>query len=65
MPWWDFYKLWTYQFEKGPIERLDTAQITGAGVVVPDSMPDLRGDSFGLTQSQIRLHDSKIGRAHV
>ena len=58
MPWWDFYKLWTYQFEKGPIERLDTAQITGAGVVVPDSMPDLRGDSFGLTQSQIRLHDS-------
>lgn len=58
MPWWDFYKLWTYQFEKGPIERLDTAQITGAGVVVPDAMPDLRGDSFGLTQSQIRLHDS-------
>ena len=58
MPWWDFYKLWTYQFEKGPIERLDTAQVTGAGVVVPDAMPDLRGDSFGLTQSQIRLHDS-------
>jgi hypothetical protein len=58
MPWWDFYKLWTYQFEKGPIERLDTAQVTGAGVVVPDAMPDLRGDSFGVTQSQIRLYDS-------
>jgi hypothetical protein len=58
MAWWDFYKLWTYQFEKGPIERMDTAQITGAGVVVPDAMPDLRGDSFGLTQSQIRLYDS-------
>jgi hypothetical protein len=58
MAWWDFYKLWTYQFEKGPIERMDTAQITGAGVVVPDAMPDLRGDSFGLSQSQIRLYDS-------
>lgn len=58
MPWWDFYKLWTYQFEKGPIERLDTTQITGAGVVVPDAMPDLRGDTFGVTQSQIRLYDS-------
>jgi hypothetical protein len=58
MAWWDFYKLWTYQFEKGPIERMDTTQITGAGVVVPDAMPDLRGDSFGLGQSQIRLYDS-------
>ena len=58
MAWWDFYKLWTYQFEKGPIERMDTSQITGAGVVVPDAMPDLRGDSFGLGQSQIRLYDS-------
>jgi hypothetical protein len=58
MPWWDFYKLWTYQFEKGPIERLDTTQITGAGVVVPDAMPDLRSDSLGVGQSQIRLYDS-------
>lgn len=58
MPWWDFYKLWTYQFEKGPIEKLDTAQMTGAGVVVPDAMPDLRGDSYGVSQSQIRLYDS-------
>lgn len=58
MAWWDFYKLWTYQFEKGPIERLDTAQVTGAGVVVPDAMPDLRGDSYSATQSQLRLYDS-------
>lgn len=58
MAWWDFYKLWTYQFEKGPIERLDTTQISGAGVVMPDAMPDLRGDSYGVTQSQIRLYDS-------
>jgi hypothetical protein len=59
MPWWDFYKLWTYQFEKGPIERLDNTQITGAGVVVPDAMPDLRSDTFaGANQTQIRLYDS-------
>ena len=58
MPWWDFYKLWTYQFEKGPLERLDTANLTGAGVVVPDAMPDLRSDAFSDNRSQIRLHDS-------
>lgn len=58
MPWWDFYRLWTGQFEKGPLERLDNAQLTGAGVVVPDAMPDLRGDSFGDGRSQVRLHDS-------
>jgi hypothetical protein len=58
MPWWDFYKLWTYQFEKGPIERMSKGEITGAGVVVPDAMPDLRGDAYAATQSQIRLHDS-------
>jgi hypothetical protein len=58
MPWWDFYRLWTGQFEKGPLERLDSAQLTGAGVVVPDAMPDLRGDAFGDGRSQIRLHDS-------
>jgi len=58
MAWWDFYRLWTYQFEKGPIERLSDTQVTGAGVIVPDAMPDLRGDSYGATQSQIRLYDS-------
>lgn len=58
MAWWDFYRLWTYQFEKGPLERLDSASLTGAGVVVPDAMPDLRGDAYGDVRSQIRLHDS-------
>jgi len=57
MAWWDFYKLWTYQFERGPIERMDNSQITGAGVVVPDAMPDLRGDTYS-SQTQIRLYDS-------
>jgi hypothetical protein len=58
MAWWDFYKLWTYQFEKGPLERLDKGEVTGAGIVVPDAMPDLRGDAYAATQAQIRLHDS-------
>ena len=58
MAWWDFYKLWTYQFDKGPVERLSKSDIAGAGVVVPDAMPDLRGDAYSATQSQIRLHDS-------
>ena len=58
MPWWDFYRLWTYQFEKGPIERIDSSQMTGAGIVVPDAMPDLRGDAYGTGQSQLRLYDS-------
>ncbi len=57
MAWWDFYKLWTYQFEKGPIERIDSSQVTGAGIIVPDAMPDLRGDSYA-SQTQIRLYDS-------
>lgn len=57
MAWWDFYKLWTYQFEKGPIERIDSSQMTGAGIIVPDAMPDLRGDTYA-SQTQIRLYDS-------
>jgi len=58
MAWWDFYKLWTYQFEKGPLERLDKGEVVGAGVVVPDAMPDLRGDAYAASTAQIRLHDS-------
>jgi hypothetical protein len=61
MAWWDFYKLWTYQFEKGPIEKksFNNSQLTGAGVTVPDAMPDLRGELWsGGTRGQIRLHDS-------
>ena len=61
MPWWDFYRLWNYQFEKGPIEKRDfnNTQLTGAGVVVPDAMPDLRGEMWnGGAKGQVRLHDS-------
>jgi hypothetical protein len=61
MAWWDFYKLWTYQFEKGPIEKknFNNSQLTGAGVTVPDAMPDLRGELWsGGAKGQVRLHDS-------
>lgn len=62
MAWWDFYKIWTYEFEKGPLELSKTSkdsQITGAGVTVPDAMPDLRGELWsGGAKGQVRLHDS-------
>lgn len=61
MAWWDFYKLWTYQFEKGPIEKrgYENSQATGAGITVPDAMPDLRGEPWsGGSKGQIRLYDS-------
>lgn len=61
MAWWDFYKLWTYQFEKGPIERrgFENSQATGAGITVPDAMPDLRGEPWNAgSKGQIRLYDS-------
>lgn len=61
MAWWDFYKLWTYQFEKGPIERrgYESSQATGAGITVPDAMPDLRGEPWNAgSKGQIRLYDS-------
>ena len=60
MPWWDFYKVWTYSFEKGPLERQKDRQLqTGAGVGVPDAIPDLRGEAWGGgAQGQVRLHDS-------
>lgn len=61
MPWWDWYKLWTYTFEKNPLEksRTDTSQLSGAGVGQPEAIPDLRGEAWGGgTKGQIRLHDS-------
>ncbi len=61
MAWWDFYKLWTFEFENGPIEKrnINNSQLTGAGVTVPDAMPDIRGEVWsGGTRGQIRLHDS-------
>lgn len=55
MAWWEFYKLWNYQFEKGPLEKLDSKDYIGAGISTPDGVPDIRGDGW---KGQIRLHDS-------
>lgn len=48
MSWTDFFKLFTYSFEKDPLSRkTDKRQLTGAGVTQPDAMPDLRsGDGM-------------------
>lgn len=37
---------------------MSKGDVAGAGMIVPDAMPDLRGDSYSAGQSQIRLHDS-------
>lgn len=61
MPWWDFYKLWTYSFEKDPLsKKTQKTQIQGAGISSPD-MPDIRGDGSmwgGGAQGALRLIDS-------
>jgi hypothetical protein len=61
MPWWDFYKLWTYTFEKGPLEKRRERQrdMAGAGIGIPEAIPDLRGEAWGGgSQGQVRLHAS-------
>lgn len=61
MPWWDFFKLWTYSFEKGPLERQsrNPDQMTGAGISMPEAIPDLRGDSWsGGGKGSVALRDS-------
>jgi len=62
MPWWDYYKLWTYSFEDDPIARRRKRKraVSGAGVVLPDAIPDIRQDGsfWGGGRGLIRLHDS-------
>jgi hypothetical protein len=61
MPWWDFYKVWTYNFEKGPLQKRRDLEkmLTGAGVGVPEAIPDLRGEAWGGgPRGFVRLHDS-------
>ena len=62
MPWWDFYKLWTYSFERGPIEKAGSQRdLTGAGHSQGDAVPDIRSDgSFwgGGQSSTLRLRES-------
>ena len=61
MPWWDFYKLFTYSFAKDPLsKKAQQKEITGAGVPYADVIPDIRQDgSFsGGGRGLVRLHDS-------
>lgn len=61
MPWWDFYKLFTYAFEPDPLQkRSDAQQATGAGVTQPDAIPDIRQDGsfWGGGRGLIRLRDT-------
>lgn len=61
MPWWDFFKLWTYSFEKGPLERQSrtSTHLTGAGISMPDAIPDLRGEAWGGgSKGSVALRDS-------
>jgi len=61
MAWWDFYKLWTFTFEKGPLEKQKQRLrgMSGAGIGIPEGIPDLRGEAWGGgSQGQVRLHAS-------
>lgn len=61
MAWWDFHKIWSGSFVKGPLQsrKLDNTQLTGAGFASPESMPDLRGETWGSTTGgSVRLVDS-------
>ncbi|RDJ35600.1 MAG: hypothetical protein DWQ19_12345 [Crenarchaeota archaeon] len=45
MPFWDFYKIFTYAFEDDPQTKRDKARdLTGAGVSAPDVLPYIRQD---------------------
>lgn len=43
MPWYDFYKIWTYAFTQDPIaKKVDVRKLDGAGTTQPDAIPDIR-----------------------
>lgn len=61
MPWWDFYKLFSYAFEKDPLaKRLHRKNIVGAGFGGVDAIPDIRQDGsfWGGGRGMLRLRDS-------
>ena len=61
MPWWDFFKLWSYARRDDPFsEKLRNRQLTGAGVTQPDAIPDIRqgGEFWGGSRGVIRLRES-------
>ena len=60
--WYDFYKLFTYSFTPDPVEKSKRIRdLTGAGVTVPDAIPDIRaqdGSYWGGGRGLVRLRDS-------
>ena len=61
MPWWDFYKLWTYSFEEDPQTKINrNRELVGAGVSLPEAIPNIRQDGsyWGGGKGLIRLRDT-------
>ena len=62
MAWYDFYKLFSYSFTPDPLEKSKRIRdLTGAGVTVPDAIPDIRaqdGSYWGGGRGLVRLRDS-------
>lgn len=61
MPWWDFYKLWTYSFEEDPQTKMNrNRELVGAGVSLPEAIPNIRQDGsyWGGGKGLIRLRDT-------
>ena len=62
MPWWDYFKIFTYAFEDDPLsKKIQSQQATGAGVTQPDAVPNIRGDGShwgGSGGGQVQLRDS-------
>jgi len=61
MPWWDWYKLFSYTFEKDPYSKAaNKLDLTGAGIGSPDAVPDIRQDGsyWGGGRGSVRLRDS-------
>lgn len=58
--WWNVFRLWTYAMSKGPLDQQDDNDLDGAGVLNPESIPDIRGDGsyWSGGKSAVRLHDS-------
>lgn len=61
MPWWDFFKLFTYAFEDDPLsKKAQQQQATGAGTSQDGAVPNIRGDGsfWGGGRGLVQLRDS-------
>lgn len=61
MAWWEFFKVFTYAFTDGPLDKRGRRELAGAGVSQPEALPDARAGmdgSFGGGTGAIRLRDT-------